>query len=132
MVSTFAPLLEEENGVLKDPEGNDLPTWMCPVAPGRRVPICMLAPCVAATTTLTNPYNFDNGRLDQICTCPLVEVTEPYPVFGGLQDPCSTTPTMPGDFVQAAAGPLLFQLESDPTRVDEGWGDVTAVFETKV
>jgi hypothetical protein len=133
LVSTYAPLLEEENGVLKDADGNNLPSWTCPAAPGRRVPICMLAPCINASnqTVLTNPNNYDNGKLDQVCTCPLVEVTVPYPVVGGLQDPCSTSPTKPGDFVQAASS-LLPQLESDPERVETAWQRVMVVFETRV
>jgi hypothetical protein len=133
MVSTFAPLLEEENGVMKDPTtGEAIPSWMCPAAPGRRVPICMLAPCVPSTASLSNPYNFDNGSLDQVCTCPMVEVSVDYPVVGGLQNPCSTEVPLPGDFVQAAAGPLLLMLEADPDRVEQGWENVAASFEAKV
>ncbi|KAL3928746.1 MAG: hypothetical protein SGARI_004943 [Bacillariaceae sp.] len=75
---------------------------------------------------------YDNGSLDQVCTCPMVEVTIDYPVNGGLQDPCSTEVAQPGDYVQAAGGPLLVMLESDPDRIEQGWENVAAIFEAKV
>jgi len=126
LVSTYSEQLSSENGVVADDgSGGTTPSWQCPAAPGRRVPICMLAPC-AYTGDASNPYSA--GTTNMTCTCPTVEVTVPYDVTGGLQDPCSIEPTKPGDYVQAAAGALLPVHLSDQTRVSELWDAVELAF----
>lgn len=52
LVSTWSDELAEENGV------DDEPSWSCPAAPGRFIPVCMLAPCMyknAGETNRTTP-----------------------------------------------------------------------------
>lgn len=92
LVSTFSRKLEVENGVIVDGDGNRAnATWTCPAAPGRFVPVCMLAPCVfssaesESTYEQTNSYNY--GTHDVTCTCPLVEADVEYQVFGGTPAP---------------------------------------------
>jgi len=84
----------------------------------------MLAPAI-------DPYNF--GTHNMTCTCPLVEVTEPYLVAGGLQNPCSTEPTGPGDYVQAAGGVILEKLaEQDEDTLQSTWATVDVTFKETV
>jgi hypothetical protein len=129
LVSTYAPVLETENGVEKDDQGAAVPTWSCPAAPGRFVPVCMLAPCVFSEPA-QNPYNF--GTHNMTCTCPLVEADIAYDVFGGLQDPCSQKAIEAGDHVQAAAGALLAKYENDTDYVANAWAEVQVAFESSI
>jgi hypothetical protein len=130
LVSTYAPVLETENGVEKDEQGVALPTWSCQPAPGRFVPVCMLAPCVFLPEPAQNPYNF--GTHNMTCTCPLVEAVIAYDVFGGLQDPCSQKVVEEGDHVQAAAGALLAKYENDTDYVANAWAAVQVAFESSI
>lgn len=126
IVSTYSSKLEEENGVEPLENGTYVYSWECPATPGRFVPVCMMAPCVFLDEPTTNPYNY--GTINATCTCPLVEVTEDYRVFGGLQSPCSSEPTKPGDYVQAAGGALLDRLANDEELARAAWQAVDAQF----
>lgn len=86
----------------------------------------MLAPCVITSESETNPYY--SGETNAKCTCPLVEVTTDYNVPGGLQDPCSDSPTRPGDYVQAAGDALLEKIAGDPILRQAAWGAVKGSF----
>ena len=120
LVSTWSDELAEENGV------DDEPSWSCPAAPGRFIPVCMLAPCMYKNAGETNPYNA--GMHNVTCTCPLVEATVAYNVYGGLRDPCSLVPTQPGAYVQAAGGAILAEHVNNQSRVLELWNAVGAAF----
>ena len=66
-----------------------------------------------------NPYHF--GQHNVTCTCPLVEVTVDYSVYGGLQDPCSKEVVSEGLYVQAAGGSIFAKLADDPQLVESAW-----------
>ena len=120
LVSTYSTELETENGVNVDENGvfGD-PTWSCDAALGRFVPVCMLAPCNFSLPPDTNPYHFDQHNIT--CTCPLVEVTVDYNVYGGFQDPCSTEATSVGSYVQATGGKILAIFEEDSSLIESAW-----------
>jgi hypothetical protein len=133
LISTYAPVLEAENGVEKDDQGVAIPTWSCPAAPGRFVPVCMLAPCVmmaSGEAPQTNPYYY--GSTNVTCTCPLVEADIAYDVFGGLQDPCSQNVVAAGDYVQAAGSGLLAKFENDTDYITSAWEAVQEAFESSI
>jgi len=121
LVSTYSQALEEENNVDYDIG----PNWRCPAAPGRFVPVCMLAPCLDSAPS-ENPYHF--GQHNVTCTCPLVEVTVDYIVYGGLQDPCSKEGVLEGLYVQAAGGSIFAKLADDPQLVEPTWIAVENAF----
>ena len=131
LVSTYSSKRQVANGVQFDnATGAALPTWTCPAAANRLVPVCMLAPCVYDPEgPSTNPYNA--GRSHMVCTCPLVEATVEYNVVGGLQDPCSNDPSAPGDYVTAAGGPLAAKLMASE-NLEKKWAHVAAAFEELV
>lgn len=118
LVSTYSTELEQENNVQIDENGAYHPSWECDAAPGRFVPVCMLAPCRYSAPS-ENPYHY--GQSNVTCTCPLVEVEFEYEVYAGLQDPCSNEVVSEGSFVQAAGGSIFQKLANDPELVESAW-----------
>jgi len=125
LVSTYSAELEPENNVQFDEDGNYLASWECEAAPGRFIPVCMLAPCRYSAPS-ENPYH--SGQHTVTCTCPLVEVTVDYNVTGGLQDPCSKEVVSEGLYVQAAGGSIFAKLADDPQLVEPAWIAVEKAF----
>jgi len=126
LVSTYSTELEQENNVQIDETGTYHPSWKCDAAPGRFVPVCMLAPC-RYSAPLENSYHY--GPHNVTCTCPLVEVEFEYEVYAGLQDPCSNEVVSEGSFVQAAGGSIFQKLANDPELVESAWIAVESAYQ---
>ena len=89
----------------------------------------MLAPCRYNDNDTSNPYN--HGTYNMTCTCPLASATADYAVFGGLQDPCSTDPTNPGDTTVAVGRDIVNAYVQNESQIEEGWKAVLDAFEEK-
>ena len=132
LTSTFSFNFQEENGVKVFPEnGTRVPTpnWQCSASTETLVALCMLAPCRYNDKDGSNPYN--HGTYNMTCTCPLASATADYAVFGGLQDPCSTDPTNPGDTTVAVGRDIVNAYVQNESQIEEGWKAVLDAFEEK-
>lgn len=131
-VSTFSRASEVENNVTVNEDGTrGDPTWSCSGVEGRMVPNCMLAPCRALGTVVTNPYY--SGEATMECVCPLIAANIDYTNFGGLQDPCQDSMVpVEGGYAQNAGGALLNQYVMDQEAVAAAWDAVEKQFSAVV
>lgn len=131
-VSTFSRASEVENNVTVNDDGTrGDPTWSCSGVEGRLVPNCMLAPCRALGTVVTNPYYSGGATME--CVCPLIAADIDYTNFGGLQNPCQDSMVpLAGGYAQNAGGALLNQYVMDGDAVAAAWEAVEKQFQAAV